>query len=169
MQVHPPSKVLFVLLAMSSVSGCNSLLSEGTADLAGIGGGALAGALTENAVAASGIGLAVRSLAAAGLDYAERQVHTIEQDAIAWAAGPLEIGGIASWNAGDAPVASSGHGQVSVARSYGFGETMCKEIIFSVEEEDEETAFFVTQICDNGDGWHWALAEPATGRWGSLQ
>jgi len=63
-----------LLLAVSALSlaGCGSLMHEGSADLAGVGGAAAATAVTKNALVATGIGLGVRSLASAGLQYGER-------------------------------------------------------------------------------------------------
>ncbi|WP_255646830.1 hypothetical protein [Inquilinus sp. Marseille-Q2685] len=40
--------------------------------------------------------------------------------------------------------------------------------MFSVEGEKDK-AFYVAVICQNGETWKWASAEPATERWGSLQ
>lgn len=156
------------LAAAIVLGGCNAFLSEGTADLAGIAGGTLAGALTENAAAATGIGLAVRSLAAAGLDYAERRVQKAEQDEIAAKGGPLAPGEVANWDTGSLPSTSSGSGRVSVAREFALAETRCKEIVFSVDDE-LRSDFYVALICHSDGAWHWASAEPATARWGSLQ
>lgn len=168
MATRHTSMALCIFVSSLVLSGCNALVSEGTADIAGIAGGTLAGALTENAAAATGIGLAVRSVAAAGLDFAELRIQASEQQAIADAAGPLEIGEVAVWSADSPFVTSSGTGEVSVARAFGLAETMCKEIIFSVDYEIERQ-MFVTVICDQDDRWHWASAEPSTKRWGYLQ
>jgi hypothetical protein len=80
-------------------AGCQSLVREGTADVAGIGGAALATAVTDNGAVATGIGLGVRSLANAGLQYTERRLQRQQQDSIAAIAGPLPVGQVAGWNA----------------------------------------------------------------------
>ena len=36
-------------------------------------------------------------------------------------------------------------------------------------DPDLERKFYVSMICQDGDVWRWATAEPATSRWGSLQ
>ena len=47
-----------------------------------------------------------------------------------------------------------------------------KELTFSVESgqgADLTRSWYTTQACQTGDRWKWALAEPSTERWGSLQ
>jgi hypothetical protein len=163
------------LLASTLVlSGCGSLLTEGTADLAGIAGAGAATSVTRSAAAAAAIGLGVQSLASEGLKYAERSVHGDEQNAIAAAAGPLEPGAVRPWSVVHrVPIEGDEAGQVSVSRSFGAGSVQCKEVVFSVEQTKRDVvtgrAFYLTTICRHGDQWRWAAAEPATERWGSLQ
>jgi hypothetical protein len=48
----------------------------------------------------------------------------------------------------------------------------CKELVFSVDSgngADFRREWYATQVCQNGQHWKWALAEPAVERWGSLQ
>ncbi len=154
--------------------GCGSLLTAGTADLAGIAGAGAASSVTKSAAAAAAIGLGVQSLASEGLKYAERSVHRSEQEAIAAAAGPLEPGAVGTWSVVHrVPIEEDEAGQVSVSRSFGAGSVHCKEVVFSVERTRRdvvtERAFYLTTICRRGDEWRWAAAEPATERWGSLQ
>ena len=79
-----------ILPAVLVLSGCGSVLTVGTADVAGIAGAGAANAVTKSAAIATGIGLAVAAGANAGLEYAERRVHRYEQDRIAKVAGGLE-------------------------------------------------------------------------------
>ena len=159
---------LFLSAAMLALGGCGSLLHEGTADLAGVGGAAAASAVTDDALVATGIGLGVRSVANAGLQYAERKVQGAEQDRIAAIAGPLAVGQVARWDiAHDIPIQDDAQGDVTVSRLIGAPPLACKEIVFSVD--GEEKAFYVAVICQSGQTWKWASAEPATARWGSLQ
>jgi hypothetical protein len=75
---------------------CGSVLTESTADVAGVAGAGIASGITKSAAGAAAIGLGVRSVASAGLRYAERRVHRSEQDTIAAGAGKLrpgEVGG----------------------------------------------------------------------------
>ncbi|HWX49470.1 MAG TPA: hypothetical protein VNZ61_15580 [Roseomonas sp.] len=177
-------KPVLLLGALLALPGCNAFLSEGTADLAGLGGAALSTAVTDNGAVAAGIGLGVQSLARAGLQYTQRNLQRAEQDSIAAAAGPLPIGQVASWSiAHTLPIASDHKGQVTVSRDIGALGLTCREIVFSVEalerEQDgqaaptppkvPERAFYTAVICRNGKQWKWASAEPATERWGALQ
>ncbi len=175
MQRLQPSKSQLALLAsgLLALSGCGSLLTEGTADLAGVAGAGAATAVTKSAAGAAAIGLGVRSLASEGLKYAERRVHRNEQDAIAQAAGPLEPGALQTWSIRHVvPIEVDERGQVVVSRAFGAGSFRCKEIVFSVDNDTREglqRAFYTATICQDGNAWRWASAEPATERWGGLQ
>ena len=62
-----------VLSAFLVLPGCGSLLTVGTADVAGVAGAGAANAVTKSAAIATGIGLGVAAGANAGLAYAERR------------------------------------------------------------------------------------------------
>ncbi len=155
------------------LSGCGPLLTEGTADLAGITGAAAAAAVTNSAAGAAAIGLGVRSIAGEGVRYAERRVHRTEQDAIAQAAGPLEPGMVQAWSVRHTvPIEDNETGQVVVSRAFGAGTFHCKDIVFSVDtttRQGLQRAFYTASICRDGETWRWASAEPSTDRWGGLQ
>jgi len=163
--------VLAIILL--TLSGCGSLLTEGTADLAGVAGAGAATAVTKSAAGAAVIGLGVQSLASEGLKYATRRIHRNEQDAIAQAAGPLEPGALQSWSIRHTlPIEDDEAGQVVVNRAFGAGAFRCKEIVFSVDtttRKGPQRAFYTATICQDGATWRWASAEPATERWGGLQ
>jgi hypothetical protein len=167
--------VLTAALVCSSLTGCNSLYSEGAATGAGIAGAELAGAITSNAAVATGIGLAVLAGARAGVEYSERLVHTDTQDKIAAAAGPLPVGGVAPYvSTHSFPIEDDEKGRVTVSRTISSGPLDCKEIVFSVdhdatEDHPADSAFYVAAVCRDGSMWKWASAEPATPRWGALQ
>lgn len=160
-------------LVCLGLTGCGSLLSEGTADAAGIAGAGIASSVTNNATLATGIGLAVRSLADAGLKYAERRVHRAEQDRIAAVAGGLQKGEVGVWEiVHDVPIEPDAHGSLTIARDFGGPGFSCREIVFSVEggkPESPTREFYTATVCRDGETWKWATAEPATERWGSLQ
>ncbi len=166
-------RVAGLAAGLLALSGCGSLLTEGTADLAGVAGAGAATAVTKSAAGAAAIGLAVRSLASEGLKYAERRVHRNEQDAIAQAAGPLEPGALQTWSIHHTvPIEVDEAGQVVVSRAFGVGSFRCKEIVFSVDDMTRKgllRAFYTATICRDGDAWRWASAEPATERWSGLQ
>jgi uncharacterized membrane protein len=158
-----------------ALGGCNAFLTEGTADVAGLGGAALASAVTNDGAVTAGIGLGVQSIARAGLEYTQRRLQRAEQDSIANAAGNLPMGVVGAWSiAHDIPLQADNQGQVVVSREIGATGLTCREIIFSVDQKRREKGelrrgFYTAIICRNGNQWKWASAEPATERWGSLQ
>jgi hypothetical protein len=165
----------FLLLAVgaAALSGCGSVLTATTADVAGIAGAGVAGAVTKSPAAAAGIGLGIAAGANAGLQYLERDVHRAEQDRIAQAAGPLGVGVVGQWSVSHSvPIEDDEHGDVVVTRLVGAADFNCKEIVFSVDTVDKKIphrAFYTATVCQDGQTWKWATAEPATARWGSLQ
>ncbi|MEJ1979220.1 MAG: hypothetical protein WDN49_26995 [Acetobacteraceae bacterium] len=165
--------VPFVFLNLLGLAGCGSVLTAGTADVAGIAGAGIANSVTKSATVATGIGLGVASGASAGLEYAERRVHRAEQDQIAAAAGPLAPGRSAVWSVShDVPIEDDEHGELAVVRTIGSAGIACKEIVFSVDtvaDKQPQRAFYTATVCRDGQAWKWASAEPATERWGSLQ
>jgi hypothetical protein len=162
-----------MLLAVLALGGCGSLLSETTADVSGVAGAGAANAVTKNAAVATGIGLGVRSIASAGLQYTERVVHRKEQDKIAAAAGQLPPGVVGAWSVVHTiPIENDEHGEVVVTRDLGDAGFRCKEIVFSVDEVRDQhpfRQFYTATVCLDGTVWKWASAEPATERWGALQ
>jgi drug/metabolite transporter superfamily protein YnfA len=155
------------------LSGCADLLTEGTADLAGIGGAAAAHSVTRNATVTTAFGLGVTSLALSGLKSEERAVHSAEQDRIAAAAGGLAVDTVGTWSVSHSvPIEDDEAGEVVVSRDIGTPDLHCREIVFSVDTTQNgqpDRAFYSATICLDGHQWRWASAEPATARWGSLQ
>ncbi|MGH7121885.1 MAG: hypothetical protein ACREFP_23315 [Acetobacteraceae bacterium] len=153
--------------------GCSSVLTAGTAAGAGAAGAGIAHAVTHNAGVTTGIGLGVLAAANAGLQYTERVAHRAEQDRIAAAAGILPVGAVGHWQVThNIPIEADEHGEVTVSRVLGGPGFACKEIVYSVDHAGKQgtrRAFYTTTICRDGTAWKWALAEPATERWGSLQ
>lgn len=176
-----------LLLATLAMSGCSSLLTETGSAVAGIAGGGVASAITNDAGVAAGIGIGVQAGVRTFIQYGQRKVHTEAQTQIAQIAGPLEVGQIAQWQTTlSLPLEPEEAGRVTVSRVIASGALDCKEIVFSIDLTSEGNAggdatkpptepvmqsrFYVASICkDSNAGWHWAAAEPATGRWGSLQ
>jgi hypothetical protein len=164
---------------LASLGGCGSLLTEGASAGAGIGGAAVANAVTKNGAVVAGIGLGAQAAAMAGVQYTEKHIHKAEQDTIAQTAGPLQPGAVAHWSvAHSVPIEDDEHGEVTVARLISAGQggqptaLDCKEIVFSVDtvaDQQKRRAFYTASVCRDGPTWKWATAEPATERWGSLQ
>ena len=161
------------VLLVLALSGCGSVLTASTSDVAGIAGAGVAGAVTKSAAAAAGIGLGIAAGANAGLQYTERDAHAAEQDEIAAVAGTLEPNVVGHWeNTHIIPIDPNEHGDLVVTRLVGSDSFNCKEIVFSVdtvENEKPHKAFYTATVCLDGTTWKWASAEPATARWGSLQ
>ena len=162
-----------VLLGALVLPGCQAVLTETTATLAGITGASISSGVGADPAVTTGIGLGVQAVGRAGLQYAQRLTHRAEQDRIAAVAGPLPVGGVASWATNHTvPVEANERGQVAVSRVISTGELECKEIVFSVDTGGGERlrrAFYLAAVCRDGETWKWASAEPATERWGSLQ
>lgn len=167
------ARTLALALLAAGVSGCTSVLTEGTSAGAGIAGAAVAHAVTHNAGVTTGIGLGVQAAARAGLQYAERKVHQTEQDTIAAAAGSLPVGAVAHWQVvHDVPIEANEQGEVTVSRELGNADFACREIVFSVDHATKRgitREFYTADVCRDGAQWKWATAEPATERWGALQ
>ena len=175
-RTRPPRTALLPIFFVAlSLPACSELLTEGSAAFAGLSGAGLANAVGAGATATTGIGLGVQAGARAGLHYAQRRAHAAEQNNVAQAAGPLEVGGVASWSiAHDLPIEPDERGEVTVVRVIEAGPIRCKEIIFSVDattrpEEKPRRGFYTAYVCQDGEAWRWASAEPATERWGDLQ
>ena len=164
---------ILLLVCLGLMTGCGSVLTASTADVAGIAGAGIAGAVTKTPAAAAGIGLGIAAGANAGLQYVERDVHGAEQDRIAEAAGSLDPGAIGHWSVSHTiPIEDDEHGDLVVSRLIGSADFSCKEIVFSVDTVDKKLihrAFYTAMVCRDGQVWKWASAEPATARWGSLQ
>ncbi|MBK4738787.1 hypothetical protein [Noviherbaspirillum pedocola] len=172
MKLNRTSGPMLAMLAVS-LCGCSSFLQQGTGAAAGVSGAAIAASVTSDAAVATGIGVGVQSLAQAGVQQAQRVVHTEEQNQIAAIAGKLAPGQVAAWQVSHTvPIEPSSRGQVAVSRVVGAQSLDCREIVFSVDpapKSKQDKGFFVAMICRDGERWKWASAEPATERWGALQ
>lgn len=157
------------------LAGCSSLLTEGAAAGAGIGGAGIANAITSNAAVTAGIGLGAQAVAQAAVQALEKTVHHAEQERIAAAAGPLPVGAAGPWRVvHDIPIETDEHGQVAVVRLIGNDAAglACKEIVFSVDRVRKRQPvhrYYTASVCQDDGVWRWATAEPATSRWGALQ
>jgi hypothetical protein len=161
------------------LGGCDSLLTGGAGVGAGIGGAAIAHAVTNNGAVVAGAGLGAQAAAVAGVKYLEKRVHKAQQDTIAQLAGPLDIGKVAHWQVSPSiPIEADAQGEVTVSRVISANPRNepdaldCKEIVFSVDTTEKDApprSFYTAAVCRDGTAWKWASAEPATERWGSLQ
>ena len=161
-----------VIAALFGLTGCGTVVTTAAPEIAGVGGAALADALTSNGAVAAGIGLGAQAATRAAVQYSQRRVHRAAQNQIAEAAGSLEIGAVAQWQSRDAILERAQRGRVTVSRIISTTGMQCKEAVFSVDTlaaEKPHSAFYVTIVCQDGARWNWASAEPATERWSGLQ
>jgi hypothetical protein len=164
---------------LPALGGCSSLLSEGAAAGAGIGGASIAHSIGANGAVTAGVGIGTQAAAMAGVQYIEKRVHKTEQDAIAQIAGPLPVGQVVHWSVTHSvPIEDDEQGELTVSRVIVTAPASepvaldCKEIVFSIDTTDQKIlrrAFYTASVCRDGQVWRWASAEPATERWGSLQ
>lgn len=158
-------RALAALAGLFGLAGCGTLGSTVTG-VATAGVAATVGTATGNPY----LGLLAGAGASYGIDqgvkYAERRITDNVHGAIATAAAPLDVGQAADWRVTEKLPLSGRTGTVEVARLFG-AAIPCKDVVFTVGDAPDLN---VTTICRARDGkWRWALAEPATGRWGSLQ
>lgn len=157
------SRLCVVLLLVATLAGCESV-----ADLAGAGAGILSGAATANPAVGVGVGVAVRAAANEGMKRVAKARQRNEQEAIAALVADMEVGETRAW-AVDQRFVGDHQGEVSVIRLIETPLAACKEIAFSVLDNDGNAEWFTTTACEDGGRWRWAAAEPAVARWINLQ
>lgn len=158
------------LLAASVLSGCNAL-----------GGitGAVAGAASGTASGNPGVGIAVAIGVKTAVDAAQKKFdrywHRAEQERIAEQIGALEVGVEGPWQVRHVVPYQDSQGRVRVLRAFSSALAECREALFTVEDEEDTKPAdakppqqYLTTACRGDQGWHWAMAEPAVARWGTL-
>lgn len=154
-------------VALLSLCGCRF-----AGELVAAAAGGVTGGATGNPAVGIAVGIAVNSGIDATVSWIVRTRQRAEQDAIAAEVATMAVGERRPWKIEhDIPIGNE-HGEVQVTRLIANPLTPCKELTFSVETgqgEDLMRSWYTTQACGNGDRWKWALAEPSTERWGSLQ
>jgi len=155
------------------LAGCQSLVLEGSSAGAGIAGAAVAQKVTDNAAITTGIGVGVQAATRSAVQYVQREMHGYTQEVIATTAGKLKEGEVATWKSVHSiPMEPDEQGRVTVSRTISQGMLECKEIVYSVDTEENSVPrneFYVASICKDNKRWAWATAEPAVSRWGALQ
>lgn len=151
--------------ALLAVAGCSAL-----SGLAGGVAGIASGAATGNPAVGVAVGIGVNAVVDESIKTVLRRWSHEEQTAIAEAAGAMEVGERRDWAVTHAIPYNDTSGQVTVTRVFSTPLAPCKEALFwTTGGRDAHTQRFVTTVCRTEDGWKWALAEPATARWGALQ
>jgi hypothetical protein len=165
--VTPAVRVILVPCILASLCGCRF-----GGDLVAAAAGGATGAATANPAVGIAVGVAVNSGIDAAFDYVGRKWHQGEQDALATEVATMRAGESRPWAVHHIVPIGNEHGEVEVTRDIVTPLTACKELVFSVQSgrgtrTSEE--WYSTQVCQDGARWKWALAEPATERWGALQ
>jgi hypothetical protein len=151
-----------------AVAGCQS-----GGDIAGAATGTATTIATGNPAFGAAVGLGTRAVANATIRFAGRRWREAEQNALAAEVGGMEVGEVRSWRwESELPVGGA-QGEVRVLRVTETPLTTCKEVLFGTAPQagTAPDRWFVTSACRHqpeGD-WRWAAAEPAIGRWQSLQ
>ena len=158
---------LGALLLGALLGGCNAV-----PQITGVIAGAASGGATGNPAVGFGVGVATIAVADYTLKRVTRSWHRGEQDAIAAAAGGVEPGGHAPWRIVHSLPIGNEHGDLAVVRRIDNPLAPCKQVVFSVVDGDTPAApaaWYSADVCQQGDHWKWASAEPAVERWGFLQ
>ncbi len=168
-----------IALAGAALSGCSAL--------GGISG-AVVGAGAGTASGNPGVGIAVAIAVKTAIDAVQRKFDRYwqreEQDSIAAQIGTLDVGAQGPWQVRHVVPYEDKQGQVRVLRAFSTPLADCKEALFTVEDDPDAAPAeseppqpapppqppqqYLTTVCKNGEGWRWALAEPAVPRWGTL-
>ncbi|MDD2862117.1 MAG: hypothetical protein PHI71_13755 [Acidiphilium sp.] len=156
-------------LAMGlGLSGCASIGA-----ISGAVAGASTGAATANPLAGYATAVAVNAAVSTAQKRIARARDHKEQTRVAEAAGPLGPGQTASWNVKYIiPFFANHHGTVRVLRTIDTPLAQCRQILFTLQTGHAPHVHqtpYTTDICRDPQGWRWALAEPAVGRWQYFQ
>ena len=151
------------------------LCLPGCTDLGAIAGaatGAASGTGSANPALGYAVGIGTKAAVDALIQHIARSRRRAEQDQIVVAVGTLPVGQSTQWRIRHAIPIGDAHGDVTVVRDIPNVLTRCKEVVFTVMAGDRPNSphgYYATTACQHGAQWKWALAEPATPRWGVLQ
>jgi hypothetical protein len=156
-----------VAACCSFMSGCASIGA-----VAGAAAGISTGAVTSNPAIGVGVGIAVQAATDEAVKRVMKSFHDDQQMTISATAGELPVGETKPWWVKHVLPIENGHGEVRVLRKFASALATCREFAFSVIEGEKPGApatWFLASICKDQNAWKWASAEPAVGRWGTLQ
>jgi hypothetical protein len=160
-------RIAAALLAVA-LGGCSSV-----GGFTGAVAGAATGTFSTNPAVGVAVGVSVMAATDAAMHRVFRDMQADEQDRIAEIAGSLDVGERRSWKIHHLFSYGDEAGELQVVDSIDNALARCKQVAFSViggPRDAPTREWFVTQACMRSDGrWRWAAAEPATGRWGTLQ
>ena len=165
MNVRPGIFAVAAIAAATGLSGCSGL-NASAGDAGSIGLGAAVGLATGNPIIGVAVGIASNAALNAGIDYVEREQQAATQEAIAAKAGSAPVDEWVSWATEAEVELDPDAGRLIVVREFG-DAFPCREIIFT--EYGQRDRFYTATVCRGTQKWSWAVAEPATERWGDLQ
>jgi hypothetical protein len=153
--------------SVTLLPGCTSIGS-----IAGAVTGAASGSGSANPALGYAVGIGTKAAVDSLQRYISRKRQQAEQDQIAAAIGALPVGQGTTWRIRHKiPLFDDQHGYVTVVRDIPNALAPCKEVIFTViagKTPGAPKGFYATTACQQGAGWKWAMAEPATPRWAFL-
>jgi len=163
-----PAATSLLAAAALSLAGC-----AGAADIAGVVTGSTVALVSANPAVGVGAGLAVRAGTTTAVNWVFRRRHRYAQDEIASVIGRMAPGEVRPWRIDYSIPVGNAHGEIRLVRTIDSTLASCREALFSVVEAEQagrvtSQQWFVVTACRGDEGWKWASAEPATGRWGSL-
>ena len=162
-----PCGVIAALIAIA-LAGCSSI-----GGFAGAAAGIATGTFSSNPAVGVAVGVSVKAATDTAMNRVFRNMQADEQDRIAEIAGNLDVGDRQPWKIHHVFSYGDEAGELQVLRSIDNALASCKEVMFSVMGGKADTPtreWFITQTCLQSNGrWHWAAAEPAVERWGTLQ
>lgn len=151
------------LLALSACT--SSSISQSVGAITGI----TSGAFTSNPTIGYTIGISMQAATKAGINYLFRTWTHEQQQAMADLASQLPLGEVHAWEMNRIVHYGSEHGQMKIIREIPNALTHCRELVFSVENDDEPSSYYTSSICKNGHYWAWATVDPSVNRWWGLQ
>jgi len=169
----------FVLLALLiALGGCTTANSggstaagssgqEASAEAAGLGAGLGIGLATGNPFIGLAVAVGLRVIASETVAYIDRKSQQEINLHIADVAGQLSPGETEAWSTINFLGARS-WGWVTVTRIYS-QKIPCKEIVYTEEDVDYGSVYYVASVCRTAGQWRWAVALPSTSKWPGLQ
>lgn len=140
---------------------------EASAEAAGLGAGLGVGLATGNPFIGLAVAVGLRVIASETVAYMDRKTQQEINLRIAEVAGQLTPGEKKEWTATNF-FGSRSWGWVHVIRAYG-EQVPCKEIVYTEEDVDYGSVYYVAAVCRSAGQWRWAVALPSTAKWPALQ
>jgi hypothetical protein len=161
------ARPVLLIPLLAALCGCQT-----AGALVAAGAGGASAAATANPAVGIAVGVGVNAGIDATFAYIQRKRQQAEQDAIAAEIATMQPGEQRSWKINHVIPVGNEHGVVVVVGNIPNALAPCKELTFSVDSGSGAKVthhWYTTDACQDTRQWKWALAEPATERWGSLQ